>query len=491
LFVESLVVSTLASILGLVIAGAALDHVLVLIGQASTRIPFWFDVDLSAAVIAYTAGLAIAGGAIVGVLPALRATGRRVQSGLQQLSSRSSQLTLGRVWTALIVVQVAIAVAALPAASFYTVEMTRFGTRDPGYSTEQFIRGWLSLERPEVRGDAAYERAFEARYADRSGELLRRLNAEPGVEATLVSAYPGTENATWIVVEDVAHRARVNYVGVGLFRMFDVPVLAGRPFVGADMREGSTAVLVNQTFVDSVAHGANVIGRRIRWQDPRGAANQAADAGEWFEIVGVVPDFPAELGPAAFSDNAATVYRPLVPGSVAQLVVRVRTGPAVDFTGPLRGITADVDPALMLHELMTQSESIRMTQQGLRATALGILLVTGSVLLLSAAGIYAMMSFTVARRRREIGIRSALGADPRRILSGVFMRAAAQLGIGAAVGLGLAVSLDIATGGWVMGGQAILLPIVVAIVMTVGLLAAFGPARRGLAVQPVEALREE
>jgi ABC-type antimicrobial peptide transport system permease subunit len=132
-----------------------------------------------------------------------------------------------------------------------------------------------------------------------------------------------------------------------------------------------------------------------------------------------------------------------------------------------------------------------MTQQGLRATALGILLVTGSVLLLSAAGIYAMMSFTVARRRREIGIRSALGADPRRILSGVFMRAAAQLGIGAAVGLGLAVSLDIATGGWVMGGQAILLPIVVAIVMTVGLLAAFGPARRGLAVQPVEALREE
>jgi hypothetical protein len=369
--------------------------------------------------------------------------------------------------------------------------MTRFGTRDPGYSTEQFIRGWLSLERPEVRGDAAYERAFEARHADRSGELLRRLNAEPGVEATLVSAYPGTENATWIVVEDVAHRARVNYVGVGLFRMFDVPVLAGRPFVGADMREGSTAVLVNQTFVDSVAHGANVIGRRIRWQDPRGAANQAADAGEWFEIVGVVPDFPAELGPAAFSDNAATVYRPLVPGSVAQLVVRVRTGPAVDFTGPLRGITADVDPALMLHELMTQSESIRMTQQGLRATALGILLVTGSVLLLSAAGIYAMMSFTVARRRREIGIRSALGADPRRILSGVFMRAAAQLGIGAAVGLGLAVSLDIATGGWVMGGQAILLPIVVAIVMTVGLLAAFGPARRGLAVQPVEALREE
>jgi ABC-type antimicrobial peptide transport system permease subunit len=133
--------------------------------------------------------------------------------------------------------------------------------------------------------------------------------------------------------------------------------------------------------------------------------------------------------------------------------------------------------------------------------ALALALVVGSVLLMSAAGIYAMMSFTVAQRRREIGIRAALGANPRRIVISIVSRASAQLGGGVAVGLILALALDRATDGMVMGqrsadtvglqGAAALISIVAAIVMAVGLLAALGPARRGLAVQPTEALRTE
>jgi putative ABC transport system permease protein len=120
-----------------------------------------------------------------------------------------------------------------------------------------------------------------------------------------------------------------------------------------------------------------------------------------------------------------------------------------------------------------------------------------SVLLLSAAGIYAMMSFTVAKRRREIGIRAALGADPRRILTGIFARAAAQLGTGVLAGITFVAALEVlgwtnpSEAGGVLDDEWILLPGVAALMLVVGLLAALGPARRGLAIQPTEALREE
>ncbi len=119
---------------------------------------------------------------------------------------------------------------------------------------------------------------------------------------------------------------------------------------------------------------------------------------------------------------------------------------------------------------------------------------TASVLLLSAAGIYAMMSFTVAKRRRETGIRAALGADARRVLMEIFGRAAAQIGAGVVAGLAVAGVLERlgGDGGGLMGGKGhVLLPTVAGVMFIVGILAALGPARRGLAVQPTETLREE
>jgi ABC-type antimicrobial peptide transport system permease subunit len=128
----------------------------------------------------------------------------------------------------------------------------------------------------------------------------------------------------------------------------------------------------------------------------------------------------------------------------------------------------------------------------MRMLALIVIAVNGSVLLLSAAGIHAMMAFTVARRRREIGIRVALGADARRVLMGIFGRASAQIGAGVAAGLALAGIFEWVTPGGNVGGNAsILFPTVAAVMSAVGLLAAAGPARRGLAIEPTEALRTE
>jgi ABC-type antimicrobial peptide transport system permease subunit len=147
---------------------------------------------------------------------------------------------------------------------------------------------------------------------------------------------------------------------------------------------------------------------------------------------------------------------------------------------------------MRLEEVASVTEQWNHDIRAFWMMALAIGAVTASVLLLSAAGIYAMMSFTVARRWREIGIRVALGADTRRVLMGIFGRASAQIGAGVAAGLTIAALAEFMTPGGHLGGRGLILfPTVGAVIFVVGLLAAVGPARRGLAVQPTEALRNE
>ena len=174
------------------------------------------------------------------------------------------------------------------------------------------------------------------------------------------------------------------------------------------------------------------------------------------------------------------------------MVIRVGGSPSPQLPATLRQTAATIDPGLRLENIEGVVEAWDASQKLMRLVATAIAAVMGSALLLSAAGIYAMMSFTVARRRREIGIRAALGADARRILAGIFGRAAAQLAAGVALGVTVAATLDWLGDGTFMGGHTLtLLPSVVVVMTVVGVIAAVLPARQGLAVQPIEALRNE
>jgi putative ABC transport system permease protein len=263
--------------------------------------------------------------------------------------------------------------------------------------------------------------------------------------------------------------------------------------MGRTLREGDDGVVVNESMVASQFGGANPLGRRIRY------VGRSREAGEgnlvldrWYEVIGVVADVPKARTLGA--PMVSLVYHVAAPGDVKAplLAVRMRGRTPSSFAGRLRELCASVDPDLQLRDLASVDEIAGRERDVMRMIGLTVSIVMLSVVVLSGAGIYALMSFTVARRRREIGIRAALGGNSTRILAGVFSRVAGQLTIGALCGMLGAVTLEQFLEGEMFQGQgAIMLPIVAIFMTTVGLAAAFVPARRGVRIPPTEALRED
>ena len=495
LFVEALVISASAAVLGLTMLFVTMRTLREYQKTSPDRadaLPYWIEPTLSPMIILYVAVLTVLAAVVIGVLPALKATGKRVQRSLQQFSSRGAGMQLGRTWTALIILQVALAVAALPVAIYNAEGALRLGRLQPAPAAHQLLKGRLETARDLGRTST------DTRFTERMSALVHKLEQQPELSAvTYAETVPGASNEGRATLEVDAGasaatiRSRVNLIAPNLLDTFGVRPIAGRGLTAADALPGNFAVIVDQAFAERLAPGENVVGRRVRFPVPDGVK----EINPWMEIVGVVPVFSNRFSaPGNFSKPAPSLYAAAAPGRThpATVIVQVRAGDPKHYAQRLQEITASVDPTLRLERAGSLLEEWSHDTQAYWMMALGIVAVTGSVLLLSAAGIYAMMSFTVARRWREIGIRVALGADTRRVLMGIFGRAVAQIGAGVAAGLAVAAIVEFTTPGGNLGGRGVILfPTVVAVMSAVGLLAAAGPARRGLAVQPTEALRNE
>lgn len=495
LFVEAVVLSGVSAALGLGIAAFMLEKMTAL--QQGPSTPFWMEYRLSLPLVLYVTALALLAGVIIGVLPALKVTGRRVQAGLQEFTTRGSQIQLGRMWTVMIVLQVAVAVAALPYAIYVAAASLQRGTAQEHYPADEIVRTLVSMEATGeslLVGAAAEEE--EARLVAATQEFMHRLEAEPEIAAVAFTRnFPGYEWSAQLEVEGGSTlEVQYNDMGVGLLPLFDVKMIAGRGFVAADAGEGSTSVIIDETLARALGgRPADVLGRRVRL-----AAGSAGDGSEtaenpWMEVIGVVPVFTRTEGldpnPDPLLYRPLTLERLVADAGYVQIAMRLHGPAGQPMAGRLRQIGAAVDPRLQVTDTRTAADIRLEARQALRYLGIGSAILTLSVLLLSSAGIYAMMSFTVARRRREIGIRAALGAGARQVLTGIFARAGAQLGAGVLAGLLVALGLDRLAGGMISGQLPVLLPVVALITMVVGLLAALGPARRGLSVQPTEALR--
>ena len=257
----------------------------------------------------------------------------------------------------------------------------------------------------------------------------------------------------------------------------------GRGFHSGDVGSDPGVVIVNQSFIGGVLGGRNPIGRRVRNATPAGQ-----EPGPWYEIVGVVGDLGMADGNL---DEDAGLYDPVEPGNSVpiHMVVHLGGDPA-SFAPRLRRIAAAVDPTLQLHELLPLDEVGATMWLEMDFLFWLLLLVSAIALLLSLAGVFSVMAFTVSRRTREIGIRVALGADRRRIVAAIFSRPVAQVGLGIIAGGGLVAALVRVVIGALTTREVGLVVAYAALMMGVCMLACIVPARRALRVEPTEALRE-
>jgi predicted permease len=522
LFAEALVLGGLGAALGLAAADFGLRQWGTPFLEANMgRLPFWIDVRLSPATVLYAAGLTVLAAVIAGVIPALKVT-NGISSRLRQATAGAGGLKFGGVWTAVIVTQVAFTTA-FPAMLLLERQMlVRVNTFDAGFPAEEFLAVYIEPDAVTIGDDAkavAVRKAIGDRFLPALERLRQRITTFPEVTGvTFVDRLPRAQHRESVFELDegpavaatttttgaqqeplrVAHLAFVDHA---YFNVLQAPMLAGRAFQPSDFVEQPRVIIVDQGFVDLVLDGRNPVGRRIRYVDRWAQARgETPPPQPWLEIIGVVK----ELGTGAPTERAraAGVYTPVTPGhqGPTNMMIHLRGDPS-SFISTVRRVATEVDPTLRLSEFQRVDQVTDGIVWVLRLWLKMTALLTVIALVLSLAGIYAVMSFTVSRRTREIGIRVALGANARSVVAAIFRRPLMQVGAGVAIGAMLAAGFlafmvscqdgGCEDAGVVTFSRAGLLVFYALVVLFICLMACVVPTRRALAIQPTEALRTE
>jgi len=506
LFAEALVLASVAAVVGLALAQFAL----VRLGRPYIEmnygmLPFWVDFNLSPMTIASALALTVIGAVVAGVMPARKITrglGTRLRAG----TAGGGGVSFSGVWTAVIVTQVALTVALPAVAMLARGETKRVESYDAGFATKEYLGATLAIDgsldettTPEARA------ALEGRITASLDALRQRLMAEPGITGvTFVDALPAEDHSyrrvEVVSLPGIASRwvaaARVH---PSYFDVLQAPVLRGRSFTNADLSQEARVVIVDQAFVDLVMSGRNPIGHRVRLTS--GAADSNAAQLPSYEIVGVVKELG--LASAAMPQREPGLYLPVVPGSQGsnKLIVHGRGDP-LSLAPRVRELAAMVDGALRV-EKVTRLDHVTTPLIWINSLWVRIIIgMTAVALLLSLAGIYAVLAYIVARRTREIGVRVALGASSRRVITSIFRRPLTQVSLGVIAGSVLIFVASIGVGnttqfrGTGVGGvltpaEVVLLGGYAIVMLGVCMLACVVPTMRALRVQPTEALRAE
>jgi putative ABC transport system permease protein len=486
----------LTEVLVLAIAGGGIGVLLSIFGmQWFTRAlsvdppPFWITFELDYRVLLFVLGLIGLACLFAGALPALHAARVTAGSALKDDSRSSTSASLGRFSSGLVVVELAVSCGLLIAAGLMVKSVTQLKNVQMPFTIDRVLTARVDLPRASYPDSPASIRFFD--------QLLPRLKAIPGVEAaTLSDGLPAAGNGSIPVqIEGKSYpqasdypSAREGIVTAGFFDTFETRLLGGREFTTADTASSQPVAIVNKSFARVHFPNTDPIGHQIKRIRP-------SSKEPWLTIVGIVPDLIMEgIG----NNNASPVgyYIPIAQSDVAngvRIAIRTRGEPAA-MTSFLRSTVASLDPDLAIYEISTMRLVIDRRTMFYTIFGTFFMVFGACALFLAAAGLYGVMSFAVTQRTREMGVRSALGAQGRSLVLLVMRKSVIQLAIGLTLGLVLALLASGALAPVLYRVNPRDATVFLAVVVTLAfasLVASFLPARKVTKIDPVVALASE
>jgi len=482
---EALVLAFGGAVLGIVIAKFGIDGFNRAI--ASTDPPSFIDIRLFPPVLLFALGVSLLATLFAGLIPAVQSSRTDISEILKDESRGASSLRIGRLSKMLVVAEIALSCILLVAAGLMIKSVTKAQTADRGFNADQVFTARVGF--PSSYTDTVAQMQFFTQLAVRAAEL-------PGVQsAAVASGLPGAEqglNGNRFQLEGKSYErdqdmpdTRSVSVTEGFFSTLEIPLRSGRLFTESD-REGALPVaIVNERFARQHLEGGDAIGKRIKLGGTQSTA-------EWRTIVGVVPDLFAG---DPDDPRPAIVFMPFAQARSQFAYVAVRTAQdPLSFTQPVRDAVASLNSDLPIYWPMTLKAAIAQQLWFVRIFGTMFMIFGFVALFLASIGLYAVMSFAVSRRTREVGIRMALGASPGRVVRLIFNGGAWQLMVGLGIGLTFAAGVsqllsailfDVAPRDpLVFGGVALVLS-------STGALACFLPARRATRVDPAVAMRAD
>jgi putative ABC transport system permease protein len=485
LLIESVLLAGAGCALGLVFAVLGLSVSLSLLpAQIVSLDP---RIQFSGRVLVVSMIAALCAGALVGVLPALRAMrADPVDSLKSEGSHATSAIATQRLRHLLVVTEIALAMVLLVAAGLLTRTMLRLASLDPGINTSHVLTMRLTLPVESYNGADAITTFFD--------RLVARVQALPGVRtAAAASQTPpsvvfrgGLRFEGRPVAGDALPQSDTTLASPDLFAALGIPLRAGRRFTLSDDRSAPRVAVVNESFVRQFYQAGSAIGQRVGLgADPKSP---------WITIVGVVAD---TRGHGLLQEPQAEIYFPVrqMDGAWNQLFLVVRTegDPRAMLPTVRREIMA-IDRDQPAYAIQTLEEAFAASIFAQRALLVLITSFAALAVTLAAIGIYAVTSYVVAARTREIGIRLALGAQRQAVLRMVIGQVLRVAFVGVAVGLAGALALGRFASSVLVGitpTDPVTLVAVSLLLAGVALVAGYVPARRASRIDPVVAVRVE